>query len=54
MVDHHDDADLNNHIKLPNSESVEFQSLGPGTSDTKMQTVLNLAGTFRCWVAKLG
>ena len=43
VVDHHD-ADLNEHIKLPNSESVEFQSLGPGTSDKKMQTVLE-----PCW-----
>ena len=48
------------YVYIPNSESVGFQSLGPGTGDTKMhapkktEESWNLAGTFRCWVAKLG
>jgi hypothetical protein len=54
---------ISSHHFIPNSESVGFQSLGPGTGDTKMieqarpefpEQSWNLAGTFRCWVAKLG
>ena len=41
----------------PNSESVGFQSLGPGDwwhENARPEKTRGLAGTFRCWVAKLG
>ena len=45
-------------VVIPNSESVGFQSLGPGTGDMKMHAPKNrnwkLAETFRWGVAKLG